>query len=222
MNAKTKRLLFTLAGLLTIIIVIVVLFGDSSDSNTDKKTLKTKITTTTTLPPVNSQACEFFKAEILATAGIVPDKTPTASKDLYRCTYNDISGGINYLTLFLGKATQCDVLKDNAVDPKNISDISPDAYYFEVIDPTIIVKMQDRCYFIQGSKTLIDEGGLELMAKAVFELFTSVDATTTTTSAPIIDPNASSTTALLPGQNTTVITEPTTTPTLAPTTTKKK
>lgn len=218
LNAKTKRLLLSLAALLTLIIVIVVLFGDGDDSK-DNKSAETKITTTTTtLPPANSQACEFFKPEILATAAIVPDKTAVPSKDLMRCTYNDISGGINYLTLFLGKTTQCDVLKEGAVNPKNVSEISPDAYYFEVIDPTIIVKMKDRCYFIQGSKTLIEEAGLKLMAMAVFDLFTSVDATTTTTTI-VVDPNVTTTTILLPGQNTTVITEPTT---VATTTTKKK
>ena len=150
----------------------------------------------------------------------MPDKTAVASKDLMRCTYSDISSGINYLTLFLGKTAQCDVLKESAVNPKNVAEISPDAYYFEVIDPTIIVKMKDRCYFIQGSKTLIEEAGLRLMAKAVFALFTSVDATTTTTTTIAIDPNATTTTVLLPGQNTTVVTEPTTT--VATSTTKKK
>ena len=220
LNAKTKRLLLTIAALLTLIVVIVVLFGDDSDSKKDNSTSTKASTTTTTLPPANSQACEFFKPEILAAAAIVPDKTAVASKDLMRCTYSDISSGINYLTLFLGKTAQCDVLKGSAINPKNVAEISPDAYYFEVIDPTIIVKMKDRCYFIQGSKTLIEEAGLKLMAKAVFALFTSVDATTTTTTV-VVDPNATTTTTvLLPGQNTTVITEPTTT-TVVPTTKKK-
>ena len=62
--------------------------------------------------------------------------------------------------------------------------------------------MADRCFFVQGSKTLIDEVGLTNMAKSVFALFTAVDATTTTTTL-LVDPNVTTRTILLPCQNTT-------------------
>ena len=99
LTAKTKRILIIIAAVLTLIIVIGVFIGDGSSSKDKNSGLKIT-TTTTTLPPANSQACVFFKPEILAAAGIIPDKNPTASKDLKRCTYEGLNGGINYLTLF--------------------------------------------------------------------------------------------------------------------------
>lgn len=201
---KAKRIAIIITSIIVVIVLIGIFFGDD-DSSKDSKVDKAKITTTTTtLPAANSQACEFFTKEILAAGPIVSDKPAVASKDLKRCNYSDINGGINYLTLFLGKPAQCDVLKNDAKDPKNISSINPDAYYFEVLDPTIIIKMKDRCFFIQGSQTLVDETVLKNIAKAVYDLFTSVDATTTTTTIPI-DPNATTTTVVLPGQNTVVV-----------------
>jgi len=204
LDAKAKKIALIIASVILVTIIIGLLFGN--DSNDGKpKVNKIRVTTTTTLPPANSQACLFFEREILLAGGIVPDDKPKASKDLKRCTYNDLSDGINYLTLFLGKTTQCDVLKADATDPEKITSLGKEAYYFEVIDPTIIVKMQERCYFIQGSKTLIDKTQLVNMANAVYELFRSVDSTTTTTTVPL-DPNASTTTLLIPGQNTVVVT----------------
>ena len=204
LDAKAKKIALIIASVILVTIIIGLIFGNNSKSEKPNAN-RIRVTTTTTLPPANSQACLFFEREILLAGGIVPDDKPKASKDLKRCTYIDLSDGINYLTLFLGKPSQCDVLKADATDPEEISFLGKNAYYFEVIDPTIIVKMQERCYFIQGSKTLIDKTQLTNMAHAVYALFKSVDATTTTTTVPL-DPNASTTTLLIPGQNTVVVT----------------
>jgi hypothetical protein len=213
LNEKSKKISIVATVVIVLIVLIGLFFGNDEDSK-DVKIDKNTTSSTTTLPAANSQACEFFTKEILATGSIISNKPAVASEDLKRCTYEDINEGINYLTLFLGKPAQCDVLKNDAVDPKSISSISPDAYFFEVIDPTIIVKMKDRCFFIQGSKTLIDEVSLTNIATAIFSLFTSVDSTTTTTTIPI-DPNSTTTTNVIPGQNTVVI------PSTVVTTTKK-
>ena len=204
LEGKKKQIAIIATVIILLIILIGILFG--TDSNTNKETVnKSKTTSTsTTLPPANSQACEFFKKGILAAALIVPDVNAVPSKDLKRCTYSGLNGGINYLTLFLGKSAQCDILKDDAKDPRNIPKISPGAFYFEVIDPTIIVKMPDRCFFVQGSKTLVNETKLTDMAIAIYGLFKSVDSTTITTTIPL-DPNATTSTVLLPGQNTIVV-----------------
>lgn len=206
LDDKKKRIALIATAVLVVIVLIGILFDSDPDKTTPKvDNSKTTSTTTTTLPPANSQACEFFTTEILASSGIITDKPAVSTENTKRCTYSDISGGINYLTLFLGKSVQCDVLKNEAKNPKNIVDISPGAFYFENIDPTIIVKMADRCFFVQGSKTLIDEVGLTNMAKSVFALFTAADATTTTTTL-LVDPNVTTSTILLPGQNTVVLT----------------
>lgn len=198
-----RRQLFTLVALAVItFIALGIYFASGDDSPKDSATRAT--TTTTTLPPKDSQACEFLTLENLATGGIIPDVNGVSSDRLKRCTYKDIGGNINFITLYLDVAAQCPTIINGQRTKSPLPEVSASAIYSDDIDPTIIVTSGTRCFFVQGSKTLINKTQLTDIAKAVTALLVAVDTSTTT--APPPTGVTSTPNATLPGSNTTVVT----------------
>lgn len=194
-----RRIVMVSAAVFISLILTVGFFASINDDE-PKKTVSTT-TTTTTLPPKNAQACEYLTDDSLAAGGIVPDVEPKTSADRKRCTYEDIGDQVNYITLYVDVASQCEVLISSAKERSSLTEVGPAAFYTEVLDPTIIVSQDARCYFVQGSKTLVTKANLVAIAKSITELFVAVDSsTTTTTQTTVVLPEVSGTT--LPGQNT--------------------
>jgi len=196
---KNQRIVLVV---ISVIISIVVLFAFFGSSSSDEVKPSPTRTTTTTLPKKNAQACEFLMPQALLAGGIIADVEPIRSKDLRRCTYEDIGGEVNYLTLYIDEAKQCDTLVQAAKDTSLLPEVSKGAVYTEELDPTIFVKQDARCFFVQGSKTLVDKDSLIAITIAITDLFIAVDSsTTTTTPATVVLPEEAPST-LLPGQNT--------------------
>lgn len=191
------RTIVIIAGVIVSIIVVILYF--SSGSETKKETVK-PTTTTTTLPEKNAQACEFLTEQVLAAGNIVPDVEPKTTDNRKRCTFEDIGGEVNYITLYVDNVAQCDTLFADATSKVAVPEVSPSAIYTDKTDPTIIVSLGERCFFLQGSKALVSKAQLTAIAKAVTELFVAVDSsTTTTTIATLVLPEA---TVGTPGVNT--------------------
>lgn len=178
-------------------------FFSTGDSD-PKPAIKTP-TTTTTLPPKNARACEYLTDTSLLAGGIISDVEPKTTENRKRCTYEDIGGEVNYITLYVDAASQCEVLIENANGKEAVLEVGKNAIYTHELDPTVIVAQASRCFFVQGSKTLVSKKQILAIAKSITELLVAVDAsTTTTTQTTIVLPEA--TISTLPGQNTTVIT----------------
>lgn len=195
---KNKRIV-VIAGACLITIVLIAGYFLSGDDPKPKTVTTT--TTTTTLPAKNAQACEFLTTTALLAGGIIPDVDPKTTDDKKRCTYEDIGGEVNYITLYVDDVSQCPTLIAAVKDPIKLPEVSPTAIFSDEMDPTIYVSQGTRCFFVQGSKTIIDKQSLTAIAKSVTDLFVAVDSTTTTTTqATVVLPEVSITT--LPGQNT--------------------
>ena len=193
-----RRIIVIGVASLISLVLIVSYFGSKEETS---KKIAVSTTTTTTLPPKNAQACEYLTSNSLLAGGIISDVDAKTSDGKKRCTYEDIGGQVNYLTLYVDVASQCEVLISSAKERIALPEVGPTAVYTEVLDPTIIVSQASRCYFVQGSKTLVSKENLIAIAKSITELFTAVDSsTTTTTQTTIVLPEVSGTT--LPGQNT--------------------
>jgi len=195
---KNQRIVIIAIATVITIIVLLVFFGSSGDEEAKPEPVRT---TTTTLPEKNAQACEFLTPQALLAGGLIADVDPKISADKRRCTYEDIGGEVNYITLYIDEAKQCDTLVAAAKNTSILPQVAKGAVYTEELDPTIFVKQDSRCFFVQGSKTLIDKDALIAITIAITDLFVAVDSsTTTTTPTTIVLPEATPTT--LPGQNT--------------------
>jgi hypothetical protein len=195
---------------IAVLVSLAVIAGYLSAGDDEKKAAPTSTTTTTTLPPKDAQACEYLTLEALLVGGIVPDVEPRRSDDLKRCEYRDIGGEVNYITLYVDDRDTCAIWLSDAQNKEGIPEISSLAVFVEDIDPTVIVPQGDRCFFLQGSKTLITKVNLIKIAKEISLLLKAVDTSTTTTvPLTVVLPETS---IVLPGQNT----APTTTTTAAP------
>lgn len=174
----SKRRLLLIAGAAIVSVVVLFLaFWPSSESNQTKRVVST---TTTTLPPIDAQACEYLTEEALLAGGIIADVEPKSENNLRRCTFLDIGGSINYITLFVDNRKICEVLIEDFTESEPLKIVAPEAIYSEEPDPTIIVPQGDRCFFLQGSNTIVTKVTLTEIAKNIAELFLDIDATTTT------------------------------------------
>lgn len=201
-TVKNRRLVVIAAAA---IVTVIALFGYFFSNGDSKPKVIVTTTTTTTLPPKNARACEYLTASSLLAGGIIPDVAPKTTENRKRCTYEDIGGEVNYITLYVDAAGQCDVLISDAKEKEEVPEVGKNAIYTEVLDPTVIVPQESRCFFVQGSKTLVSKKAVLAIAKSVTELLVAVDSsTTTTTQTTIVLPEA--TVSTLPGQNTAVIT----------------
>jgi len=193
-----KKRILIIAG--AVLISVLLLFSLFSGDDPPKKKSTPRSTTTTTLPDKQAPACEFLTEEALMAGGIIPDVDPKTSDDKRRCTYQDIGGNVNYITLYVDTLDKCDVLIQGLNDPKEANDVAEGAKFFDETDPTIVVPQGNRCFFVQGSKTILNRTSLTQIAIAVADLFKAVDSsTTTTTSSTVVLPETQLT---LPGQNT--------------------
>ncbi|MFN8016123.1 MAG: hypothetical protein U0R17_05920 [Acidimicrobiia bacterium] len=192
-----KQIVIFVAAFLAAVLVLIIVFSSDDDNKPSKPLV---ITTTTTLPAKNAQACEFLTDTALLAGGIVADVEPKITKDKKRCTYSNIGKEINYITLYVDSPAQCAVLFDSQKNKVAIPDVAKNAIYSDETDPTIIVSQTDRCFFVQGSKTIVDKTSLSAIAKTIVDLFVAVDSsTTTTTPTTAVGPPSST---QLPGQNT--------------------
>lgn len=196
-RVKSRRAIVIVAASVLTVILLAGFFFSGGDS---KPKAVEAPTTTTTLPKKNAQACEFLTKEALQAGGIIPDVDAKTSDDKKRCTYEDIGGEVGYITLYVDTPAQCDTLIAAATNKIALPEVSPSAVYYDELDPTIIVSQADRCFWVQGAKTLIGKAALTAIAKYVNDLFVQVDtSTTTTTQTTVVLPEAPTT---LPGQNT--------------------
>lgn len=197
LNPRNLKVVGIVVGiLLTFLIFMGYCAGDDEKQQTVSTT-----TTTTTLPPKDAQACEYLTAQALLAGGIIADVDPKTTDDRKRCTFEDIGGEVNYITLYVDVVSQCDTLFANALDKEALPEVSPGAIYSEEMDPTVIVSQGTRCFFVQGAKTIVTKESLTNIAKEVTNLFAAVDSsTTTTTQATVILPETSL--SPIPGQNT--------------------
>jgi hypothetical protein len=137
----------------------------------------------------------------LLAGGIIPDVEPKTTDNKKRCTYEGIGGDVNYITLYVDAFENCEILINDAKDAKKVEEINPNAIITAETDPTIIVPQGERCFFLQASRTLIEDDKLILIAVEISRLFKAVDSTTTTTtSTTVVLPEVGKPT--LPGQNT--------------------
>ncbi len=180
--ANKRLVAYVVAAIISIILVVIVFASGGEDNKQEVKST----TTTTTLPPKDAQACEYLTEEALAAGGIVPDVEPKRSNDLKRCTFEDIGGSVNYITLYVDVRERCQIWLDDAQESEPLKTVAPLAVYVEELDPTIIVPLGDRCFFLQGSKTIINKSSLTDIAVYIADLFTAIDATTTTTTTTTI------------------------------------
>ncbi len=195
---KSRRVIVIVAASVLTVILLAGYFFSGDDP---KPKADAPPTTTTTLPEKNAQACEFLTKDALKAGGIVPDVDAVTSPDKKRCTYEDIGGEVGYITLYIDTPAQCDTLIAAAKHKVALPEVSPNAIFYDELDPTIIVSQTDRCFWLQGAKTFITKEQLVAIAKYVTNLFVQVDAsTTTTTQATVVLPEA--TVSTLPGQNT--------------------
>ena len=209
LRVKQRRIVVFIVLTLITVVGLVGFFSSGGDDKPDKPTRTT--TTTTTLPEKNAQACEFLTPAALLAGGIIPDVDAKTSDDKKRCTYEDIGGEVNYVTLYVDAAEQCEILLSSTKKKSALPEVSAQAVYSDETDPTIIVTQGTRCFFVQGAKTLVTKTTLTAMAKAITDLFVAVDAsTTTTTQTTVVLPEAVTT---LPGVNTAPSTTSTTTTT---------
>lgn len=184
--------------MVVISLILLALFIVSNGD--EKKPEVRRTTTTTTLPPKDAQACEYLTPETLLAGGIIPDVEPKASDDKKRCEFRDIGGSVNYITLYVDERKICPIWLEDVKSKKPVPEINDEAFFFDDIDPTIVVPQDSRCFFVQGSKTLVTRETLTAIAKSISDLLIAVDtSTTTTTQTTVVLPED---TSVIPGVNT--------------------